>query len=232
MTTDTGSHALPLRALAALLSYPTREMVAAVAEIHNVLMASRLLAQAQKEQLMPLCTRLATSDQLDLEETWVSLFDRGRRTSLHLFEHLHGESRDRGSAMVDLLQTYETAGLYLKDGELPDYLPALLEFCSCVDAKTAQTFIADCAHLLRPVGETLLGKGSDYAAIFEAILQLGRQGGLDWTNATPPEPEDIDKEWQEEPAFGHQSKRCGNEPVTQTIQFMSQPALRRSGASS
>ncbi|MBB5192598.1 nitrate reductase delta subunit [Silvimonas terrae] len=231
MTTEPGSHALPLRALAALLTYPTPEMVAALAEIHAVLMESRLLNQPLKERLTPLCTRLATTEQLELEETWVGQFDRGRRTSLHLFEHLHGESRDRGSAMVDLLQTYETAGLYLKDGELPDYLPALLEFCSCVDAKTAHTFIADCAHLLRPLGDTLVAKGSDYAAVLEAILQLGRQAGLDWTNAAPPpEPEDIDKEWQEEPAFGH--TRCGNEPVTQTIQFMSQPALRRSGASS
>ncbi|GGP23267.1 nitrate reductase molybdenum cofactor assembly chaperone [Silvimonas iriomotensis] len=233
MTTETGPHTLPLRALAALLGYPARDMVAAVVPIHDVLMSSRLLAQPQKERLIPLCTRLATSDLLDAEENWVNLFERGRRTSLHLFEHLHGESRDRGSAMVDLLQTYETAGLYLQDGELPDYLPALLEFCSCVDMKTAQTLIADCAHLLRPLGETLLAKGSDYAAIFEAILQLGRQDGLDWTRAAPPpELEDIDKEWQEEPAFGHQNTRCGNEPVTQTIQFMSQPAARRSGASS
>lgn len=232
MTTDTRPHALPLRALAALLTYPTPDMVAAVAEIRDVLINSRLLNQALKEQLTPLCTRLATSDQLTLEETWVNQFDRGRRTSLHLFEHLHGESRDRGSAMVDLLQTYETAGLYLKDGELPDYLPALLEFCSCVDQKTAQTFIADCAHLLRPLGETLLGKGSDYAAVLEAILQLGRQAGLDHSKAAPPPDDDIDKEWQEEPAFSQQSTRCGNEPVTQTIQFMSQPALRRSGASS
>ena len=52
-----------------------------------------------------------------------------RRLSLHLFEHVHGESRDRGQAMVDLKAMYENAGLFVTR-ELPDYVPLLLEFLS------------------------------------------------------------------------------------------------------
>lgn len=230
MTTDT-AHTLPLRALAALLTYPHPELIAALPEIGEVIAQTRVLRAADKERLGALLARLSAGEQLEQEEAYVGLFDRGRRTSLHLFEHLHGESRDRGAAMVDLLHTYEGAGLYLKDGELPDYLPALLEFVSCIEAAQARLILADCAHLLRPLGETLVGKGSDYACIFEAILYFTHEAGLDWTNAPSPPEEDfesLDKEWQEQPAFNGSNQQ---QAQTDTIHFMPKPArLDKTGA--
>lgn len=198
MTTE---HALPLRALAALLAYPDAGLQAAISEVGGALSESRLFTSAEKDRIYPLLRRLAEDELLDLQEAYVALFDRGRRTSLYLFEHLHGESRDRGAAMVDLLQTYERAGFLLHEGELPDYLPALLEFCSCIDAATAQDFIADCAHIVRPLGEAVMARRPDYAAVFDCALRIGRQKGLDWTRAPEPETEDIDSDWQEQPAF-------------------------------
>ncbi|MFT4174217.1 MAG: nitrate reductase molybdenum cofactor assembly chaperone [Rhodocyclaceae bacterium] len=212
MTTD---HALPLRALAALLAYPHDELRAASGEIDGVLRASRLLSAADTARLAPLLQHLASDDLIDLQEAYVELFDRGRRTSLHLFEHLHGESRDRGAAMVDLLQTYETAGFYLREGELPDYLPAVLEFCGCADAATAHDFIADCAHIIRPLGEAVTARRPDYAAVFDCVLRIGRQKGLDWTRAPAVEEEDLDREWQEQPAFNRTGEpRPPAEPIT------------------
>ncbi len=198
MTTE---HALPLRALAALLAYPEAETQAAIDEIGAVLRDSRLLTGNDKDRLYPLLRRLAEDELIDLQEAYVSLFDRGRRTSLHLFEHLLGESRDRGAAMVDLMQTYERAGLLMRDGELPDFLPALLEYCSCIDGDGVQDCIADCAHILRPLGEAVMTHRQDYAAVFECVLHIGRQKGLDWTCKPDIEAEDFDADWQEQPAF-------------------------------
>ena len=120
-----------LRALSALLTYPRPELLAALPEIHEVLNSSALLSAAEKERLANLVSELSRGELLELEERYVQLFDRGRATSLHLFEHLHGESRERGAAMVDLVQIYSAAGLELASNELPDYLPALLEYLSC-----------------------------------------------------------------------------------------------------
>ena len=73
---------------------------------------------------------LLNAPLLDKQAEWCEVFDRGRTTSLLLFEHVHAESRDRGQAMVDLLAEYEKVGLQLDCRELPDYLPLYLEYLS------------------------------------------------------------------------------------------------------
>ena len=114
------------------------------------------------------------------------LFDRGRSTSLHLFEHVHGESRDRGPAMVDLLQIYEKAGLVLSPHELPDYLPAVLEYLSCRTLSEVRAMLGDCAHIVRKVGETLAQRGSPYAAVLAAVLSIAQLPGIDWSKCVEP----------------------------------------------
>src|SRR5688500_10263536 len=99
-----------LKALSALLTYPTAELAAAVPEIRSVLRAEGILGAAELETLEPLLAQLATEDVYDLQERYIQLFDRTRSLSLHLFEHVHGEGRDRGQAMVDLKAVYEAAG--------------------------------------------------------------------------------------------------------------------------
>jgi nitrate reductase delta subunit len=102
----------------------------------------------------------------------VELFDRGRATSLHLFEHVHGDSRDRGPAMIDLAQTYEKAGLYLAPGELPDYLPAVLEFVSTQPATEARAFLDEMSHIFNSLFNALQGRASPYASVLGALLEL------------------------------------------------------------
>lgn len=192
-----------LRALAALLVYPGADLLAALPEIRDALAGSSLLPPADRERLARLIGDLQHTDPLLLEERYVQLFDRGRTTSLHLFEHVHGESRDRGPAMVDLMQVYEKAGLRLAGNELPDYLPAVLEYLSCRSLAEARAMLDDCAHILRKIGETLAQRGSRYAAVLAALLSVARAPGLDWTRAVepaPPEPP-IDDEWADTPAF-------------------------------
>jgi nitrate reductase delta subunit len=197
------SDLLLLRALGALLTYPRGELLAALPEIADAIEASPMLPAAERDRLAELIAELRGGDPLLVEERYVQLFDRGRATSLHLFEHVHGESRDRGSAMVDLVAIYERAGLRLAHNELPDYLPVVLEYLSCRDLAEARAMLEDCAHILRGIGEALAQRGSRYAAVPSAVLAAAGLPGLDWSRATEPAPVEppLDEEWADAPAF-------------------------------
>jgi nitrate reductase delta subunit len=187
------------RALAALLAYPERELVEAIPEIREAAPAS-LLELLQELERAPLTT---------LQERYVELFDRSRALSLHLFEHVHGESRDRGQAMVDLAQTYAARGFAVAGNELPDYLPAFLEFLSVLEPAEAKGMIGETAEILRALGDRLAERGSRYALVFAALLAAGGEAGLTKRIAARPaageenSPAAIDKAWMDEPVtFG------------------------------
>ena len=116
------------KALSALLTYPTAELQQAVGDIAAAIEAEQLVPARLRKQLQPLLNDIATGDLYDLQERYVLLFDRTRSLSLHLFEHVHGESRDRGQAMIDLKAQYEQNGLMISASELPDFLPLFLEY--------------------------------------------------------------------------------------------------------
>ena len=127
-----------LRVLAALLSYPDASLRGHLAEMRSLLGGERALADARLAEIGALIDTIERADPLEAEAAYVELFDRGRSTSLPLFEHVHGDSRERGPAMIDLGQTYAQAGLALADGELPDYLPVVLEFASTQPPRRAR----------------------------------------------------------------------------------------------
>lgn len=191
---------LLLRALSALLSYPDAELRAALPEIAEVIHASRPLAKAHRAALAVLVEEIASSEPLEAEGRYVDLFDRGRQTSLNLFEHVHGDGRGRGPAMLELQQRYLDAGMEPVSHELPDHLPLLLEYLSCRDWAETRDTIGEIAHVLRKLGNVLLKRNSHYATVMAALLALGGEGGLDATATVPP-PEDIDKDWEQKPAF-------------------------------
>ena len=152
---------------------------------------------------------LDDEDPLALQERYVATFDRGRAHSLHLFEHIHGESRDRGQAMVNLAATYADKGLVIDRAELPDYLPLFLEFLSCCAPSEAIDLLAEPVEVIAAIGQRLKEKGSPYSAVFEALVALSRaRPRQDWMNAllasTPAEDSlaSLDREWEEAAAFG------------------------------
>lgn len=199
MRTD---HAIFLRALSALLSYPDAEVRAALPEIGAVVRDARDVKGATRDALLALIDELSRRDALDAEARFVDLFDRGRSTSLNLFEHVHGDGRERGPAMLDLRQRYLEAGLEPSGNELPDHVPMLLEYLSCSDAAEMQETLGDCAHIVRAIGNRLLKRHSRYAAVFGALLELARVDGLD-PHAPVPAPENLDISWEERPAFAN-----------------------------
>lgn len=190
--------AVTLRVLAALLAYPDERLRGHLPEMTALLAQDDALSESRRGELEALARWLAGADAIEVETTYVETFDRGRATSLHLFEHVHGDSRDRGPAMIDLAQTYAAAGLMLKEGELPDYLPAVLEFASTQPPREAKAFLGEIAHLVNAIFGALLARGSRYAAVMGALLDLAGEKA----RAVPPPAEPaLDETWAEPPAF-------------------------------
>lgn len=216
-----------LKALAGLLTYPEEQLIDALPEISALIDNEQALRKVDKEALSGLVHDLSTSDLLSSQEQYVELFDRGRMTSLHLFEHVHGESRDRGSAMVDLHNMYQKAGLLLRSNELPDFLPVVLEYLSTRPEGEVGEMLEDCAHILKKIGEALLDRDSSYSAVFSALLSMVNAPGLTPTDERRQvtEEKSLDEEWAEEPVvFGPAAKpACARgETPSSVIHFMPQ----------
>lgn len=226
------SASLTLRALATLLAYPDAELRAFIPSVGEVLHQERALSASRLAELDVLLGTLQRRDTLANEAEYVSLFDRGRATSLHLFEHVHGDSRDRGPAMIDLAQTYEKAGLYLAEGELPDYLPAVLEFISTQPPAEAHAFLSEMAHIFNAVFSALQKHQSPYASILGALLDLA---GEKAEAVKLPVEEDLDTSWAEPPVFdGCSTKGQAKPGDTQPIHIVRQrsAAAAQPGAAS
>lgn len=196
---------LTLRALSVLLSYPSAELAEHAGEVRGALREEGALPGAVLARLEPLLSRLETWDLLDLQSEYSELFDRSRSLSLHLFEHVHGDSRERGQAMIDLVEQYGAAGFYLDSTELPDFVPVFLEFASNLEASEAREMIEQPAHVFAALAERLDKREAPYAGIFHALVALGG-GKLDseaLKEIQEREPEDdptrLDEEWEEAP---------------------------------
>jgi nitrate reductase delta subunit len=187
-----------LRVLGALLTYPDARLRIHLPEMRRLLREEGALSRARLGEVDALAAALLRADPLDAEADYVELFDRGRATSLHLFEHVHGDSRDRGPAMIDLARTYASAGLLLAEGELPDYLPAVVEFASTLPHQEGRAFLGETAHLLAGIFGALEERGSAYAAVLAALLELA---GEAVQPRRPPADAPLDESWAEPPAF-------------------------------
>ena len=206
-----------LKALSVLLTYPTAEMQAAAPEIGLVLAEDRFIPKGVWRQLSKLVTELATGDLYDLQERYVLLFDRTRSLSLHLFEHVHGESRDRGQAMIDLKAQYENAGLAMTTAELPDFLPLFLEYLATRPLAEACESLGQPAHIFAALAERLRKRHSPYEAVFRALMALAnakpKQDEVSALLQTPdPDASDLaalDAAWEDEPVtFGPGAAGC------------------------
>jgi nitrate reductase delta subunit len=191
------------KAFSALLSYPTPDLVAAIPDIEAVLHDEGLIGPSRQKELAPLLHRLANDDLYDLQERYVLLFDRSRTLSLNLFEHIHGESRDRGGAMVDLLETYRAGGFDLDSSELPDHLPVLLEYLSTRPLAEARAMLADAGHILSALQDRLIRRDTPYAAVLSALVTLTAteiETPAELAEVPDEDPEDLaalDAVWEE-----------------------------------
>jgi nitrate reductase delta subunit len=205
------------KVLSALLSYPTAELQQAAGELAAALDADGLVTGHVRAALQRLIDDIAGGDLYDLQERYTLLFDRTRSLSLHLFEHVHGESRDRGQAMIDLKAMYEQAGLDISASELPDFLPLFLEYLSTLPVNDACATLGQPTHILTALAERLRKRKSPYEAALRTLAALA---------AAKPKPEDVailmqepdpdpldlaalDAAWEDEPVtFGPGATGC------------------------
>jgi nitrate reductase delta subunit len=196
-----------LRALSALLTYPTEELKASAQEMREALDREALLGEDDRAAIAPLLAELASRDLYELQERYVDLFDRSRYLSLHLFEHVYGESRDRGAVMVELVARYRSRGLEIAARELPDYLPLYLEYLSQLPLEQARRELGEPVAVIAALARRLEKRASPYAPVLAALEKLA---------AAEPDPRDLgdlereedldgndpavlDRQWQEDP---------------------------------
>jgi len=210
-----------LRALSLLLGYPQKGLLEMVPALVGAINDEAALPAARRGEIQALAADLLRTDPIEAEARYVELFDRGRSTSLHLFEHVHGDSRDRGPAMIDLIKHYEAAGLYFDGKELPDHLCVVLEFASTQPPAQAKEFLGEVAHILQAIFSALRQRDSAYASLVAAVLELAGHK----VEAVPVTPdESLDASWEEPQVFGGCSTRGQAAPgAPQPIQIVRRP---------
>jgi nitrate reductase delta subunit len=199
------------KVLGLLLSYPKSEWLSHLDECEAILAQERVLPKKQLAAVLELLETLRSTDLYELQEQYVATFDRGRSHCLHLFEHIHGESRDRGQAMVNLAAAYEEKGLIIDQAELPDYLPLFLEFLSLCPTDEAVGLLGEPIDIIATIAARLDERRSPYAALFDALVALSKskpdRARIMEAMAEGPEDtslEALDKDWEEAAAFAGQ----------------------------
>jgi nitrate reductase delta subunit len=196
---------LTYRVLSALLSYPAPALKGAAREGVRILGEEKLLGGDQVERVRGFVDWLLDTPQLDAEAAYIDAFDRGRSTSLHLFEHIHGDSRARGEAMHKLLMRYRAHGLELQAGELPDFLPLFLEFLSTRQAREASRHLSEVADIVALIARRLRRRGAPHAALLEAVATLaeaaphGEAEPIAADEYRDDTPAALDAAWEEAP---------------------------------
>ena len=219
--------------LGLLLSYPSEDLQVNMGELKAVLSEESYLPEKVEKALIKFMDQLASRNLLKAQEDFVALFDRGRGHSLYLFEHIHGESRDRGQAMIDLIEHYKEKGLDVSTRELPDYIPLFLEYLSVCQPEEAQETLGEVVHIMAAVGAKLKKKKSGYASVFLALekmtkakidMEFVRQALIE-DEARDDSLEALDKEWEDTPAFnGVGDDACAVCPSSSTVDFGAQPS--------
>ena len=224
-----------LKLLSALLTYPTTALIDAGSEMKRALAREAVLSRRDREAVGQLIDDLCAHDLYDAQECYILLFDRTRSLSLHLFEHVHGESRDRGQAMVDLLKVYEDGGYTPTATELPDFLPLFLEFASTRAPSDAIELIGQPGHVFAALRERLAKRRTPYEAVFAALVALSKakldEAALAALRAeSDPEPDDLDAldaAWEDvEVTFGPGSAAdaCGRDGLAAKLRQSRRPA--------
>jgi len=197
------------KALGLLLGYPSAELVMACPEIRTLLAEEGWIPPEARAALEPLLTRLETDDLLDLQEDYTGLFDRTPSLALHLFEHVHGDSRDRGQALVELDVLYREVGLHNASEHTPDYLPLFLEYLSALPSDKAREDLAGAINVIGALRARLENRETAYAAVFRALEAMSAarpdpvllEKALKADSGRPRTQEELDAAWEEQFAF-------------------------------
>lgn len=215
------------KVLSLLLSYPQAEWMAHLGDIEKVIYDENILSKKKLKGVSQLISILREDDLIECQERYVATFDRGASHSLHLFEHIHGESRDRGQAMIDLMEMYNANGLDVNTSDLPDYLPVFLEFLSTGNLAQASHFLGETAKVLTLIKERLTKNELPYQYVFSALIEIAGEKvnrkeikKIVATEGDENSFENVDGNWEEPAAFGKnlfKSKDYLNQKIAMNI---------------
>ncbi|MEA9390180.1 nitrate reductase molybdenum cofactor assembly chaperone [Acerihabitans sp. TG2] len=212
---------ISLKIIGILLDYPRQDVWDHRDELVSAAQCAEELMPTQCALLVGFIQGYCTGSLLDAQETYCGFFDRGRAMSLLLFEHVHGESRDRGQAMVDLLAQYRAAGLQLDSCELPDFLPLYLEYLSLCPPDDAQEGLRDIAPILALLGARLRLRETRFSDLFDLLLNLCESELCSTTlqqqvtgEARDDTPAALDAVWEEEQVTFLGGKGCATAEQT------------------
>lgn len=208
-----------LKILGHLLTYPSREQIEALPEFRSLLKKEKWLPEESLKAIDHLMNWMGGQDLLDLQEEFVALFDRTPSLCLHLFEHVHGDSRDRGQALVDLSGIYKDAGLLINTEEMPDFLPLFLEYLSVIEIDEAAQNLGEIANVLGVLSGRLKNRQSPYAAVFDSLIEASSRKPDEKAVAEALKDaagkastfDELDESWEEQNAFENSLQTTGVE---------------------
>ena len=206
-----------IKVLSFLLTYPSAAHQEVLPECMEILEKEKGLSAKALQKVSELCQWMESRPLLDVQEEYVDLFDRTPSLCLHLFEHIHGDSRERGQAMVDLDEIYKSAGLEMSLGEMPDFLPLFLEYLSTLPPEETYRNLGDVGNVLGAIGERLNKRQSHYASVFEALLEMADrkpdlkeiEEAVKKDSGKIPDLAEIDQQWEEQFAFENTDQTTG-----------------------
>lgn len=192
--------------LGLMMAYPRTDFLAVLPECLEILKVEKWVSADSLAGIKKLIDWMQETDILDVQEEYVSLFDRTPSLSLHLFEHVHGDSKDRGQALVDLGALYREKNLITVSDEFPDYLPLFLEYLSTLPVEEANEGLNGVAHIMAAIHGRLKQRESLYASVMEAMLSTARRKpdtkavmqALALASGMAPDFEEMDKAWEDQ----------------------------------
>lgn len=158
---------------ARLLDYPDAELMSNLHAVQQLVQSDLEVSAQEKAVVTELVSWMNSLDLTRLQQAYVDTFDMTPEHDLHLTHHLFGESRERGPAMVEISEHYKAAGLEVSNGELPDFLPLILEYVSTLDAIQARFFLNDAAKVLTVLADNLEKVDSLYGRLIRVIEKRG-----------------------------------------------------------
>lgn len=158
--------------LSLLLEYPSAEWVQNIDALEKVLREEACENGGVAETLAPLLESFRTTPLLSLEMQYLDTFENKRGHSLFLYEHLYGEDAARGLALSNLLEKYASHNFVPTSGELPDYIPDILEYLSLLSKEELEKSLARTIHLFALLKNNLRESGNMYAPVFEVLEKM------------------------------------------------------------
>jgi len=202
-----------LKILSLLLTYPEKELISDLPKMLEILRNENWLSKKTMKSIENIVSFMTSSELMDIQEEYVDMFDRTPSLSLHLFEHVHGDSRERGQAMVDLSELYKAKGFIISGKEMPDYLPLFLEYLSTQKLEDVKEHLGSIVNILASIEGRLSKRGSKYTGIFKALEEASHkkpnmnivEAALSKFSGRASSNEEIDKSWEEQAAFENNS---------------------------